>query len=381
MKEKVAIIDALGAHGSSHHFYLFGQLKGLKRNGVDVRLYTNSKTEDPRIDGVGFYQSFGNLFSSEIKVVRGLKYILGSVVSALHARFNGVGVFHFHVFHINLLMLFNIIFVKLMLGKAVLTIHDVTSFTSMRYSSILRKLSYKLSNLILTHNKFSKEEIIKIAPFVKDNIFIVHHGNYTPFINIRKDRIQSRVHLNLPKDKTILLFFGMIKKEKGLEILLHSFRQIVDTNPNVFLLIAGKPWKNNFGNYQKIINKHNLAKNIILHIKFIPNEDVEYYYCASDLVVLPYKKIYQSGVLMMALSYGKPVLASDLAPLKEVIIDNETGFLFKSGDVNDLVKKVNIIFSDKENIERVRKNGNKLINKKFSWDMIGRLIKKAYQTL
>ena len=113
MKEKVAIIDSLGAHGSSHHFYLFGQLKGLQRNGVDVRLYTNSETEDPRIDGVGFYQSFGNLFSSEVKVVRGLKYILGSVVSALHARFNGVGVFHFHTFHINLLMLFNIIFVKL----------------------------------------------------------------------------------------------------------------------------------------------------------------------------------------------------------------------------------------------------------------------------
>ena len=73
-----------------------------------------------------------------------------------------------------------------------------------------------------------------------------------------------------------------------------SFKKVVDINPDTILLIAGKPWENNFAFYQQIIDKNNLSANIISHIKFIPHEHVEHYYCASDLVVLPYKKIYQS---------------------------------------------------------------------------------------
>ena len=84
---------------------------------------------------------------------------------------------------------------------------------------------------------------------------------------------------------------------------------------------------------------------------------------------------------MMTLSHGRPALASDLPPLKEVLIDNKNGFLFKSEDVNDLAEKLAIILSDKENLERVRKNGSTLITSKFGWDEIGRLTKTAYQTL
>ena len=84
---------------------------------------------------------------------------------------------------------------------------------------------------------------------------------------------------------------------------------------------------------------------------------------------------------MMTLSYERPALVSDLPALKEVVTDNENGFLFKSEDVDDLAKKLKIILSDKENLERVRKNGSILMDTKFSWDEIGRLTKKAYQTL
>ncbi|MBT3571583.1 MAG: glycosyltransferase, partial [Flavobacteriales bacterium] len=128
-------------------------------------------------------------------------------------------------------------------------------------------------------------------------------------------------------------------------------------------------------------DRNNLSKHIILHTKFIPHEDVEHYYCASDLVVLPYKKIYQSGVLMMTLSYERPALVSDLPPLIEVITDNENGFLFASEDEEDLTDKIIKIISDKENLEKVRLKGIETVNTKYGWDEIGRLTKKAYQTL
>jgi len=381
MNRKTAIIDPLGAHGSSHHFYLFGQLDSLRNHEIDIRIYTNSKTEDPHINGVKFYQTFGDLFSSKFIIVSGIKYILGSVRSVFHAILSGVKVFHFHIFYTNILVLFNLLLVKLLFGKVVLTIHDVASFAKDNKSTLISNLVYKLTDLILTHNQFSKDEIIKIDSLLNERIHIVPHGNYTPFINIQQDKKKSREYLDLPTEKTILLFFGMIKKVKGLDILLQSFKKVVDINPDTILLIAGKPWENDFAFYQQIIDKNNLSANIISHIKFIPHEHVEHYYCASDLVVLPYKKIYQSGVLMMTLSYERPVLVSDLPPLKELVIDNENGFFFKSEDVNDLAEKLNQILSDKDNLERVRKNGKILINKKFSWDAIGKLTKEAYQTL
>ena len=132
---------------------------------------------------------------------------------------------------------------------------------------------------------------------------------------------------------------------------------------------------------QKIIDENNLSENVILHTKFIDYEDVEHYYCSSDLVVLPYKKIYQSGVLMMTLSYERPALVSDLPPLIEVITDNENGFLFASENEEDLTDKVIKIISDKENLEKVRLKGIETVNTKYCWDEIGRLTKKAYQTL
>ena len=381
MKRKIAIIDPLGAHGSSHHFYLFGQARGLINNGCVISLYTNNVTANPHLPGVSFFSFYNNIFKSKSKFISGIKWVAGSVLSIFHARFLGASIFHFHIFYTNVLVLFSLLIVKLLFGKVVLTIHDVSSFANSSDSSLIRNIIYKLTDLILTHNEFSKLEIAKISPNLSSCIYIVPHGNYIPFIHVQDDKQMSRNYLKIPNDKMVLLFFGMIKKVKGLDVLLLALKDVIKEHPDILLLIAGKPWQNDFSNYQRIIDENNLSENIILHTKFIAHEDVEYYYSAADLVVLPYKKIYQSGVLMMTLSYERPALVSDLPALKEVITDNENGFLFHSEDVDDLASRLNQILSDKDNFEKVRINGSTLINTRFGWDEIGRLTKEAYQTL
>ena len=381
IKRKVAIIDPLGAHGSSFHYYTFGQCKGLLNANVQVTLYSNDKTPDPKYVGLKFFAYYKNIFTSKYKLVSGLRWIAGTMKSVLHAKLHGISVFHFHLFYTNILILFSLLLVKFLFGKVVLTIHDVESFADSKDRSFISDMIYKLTDLIFTHNQFSKEEIIRVSKFSEEDIYIVPHGNYIPFIKVQTDKIASRKLLDLPNGKTILLFFGLIKKVKGLEVLIHALKEVVRKNPDIVLLIAGKPWENNFVTYQKIITENNLQENIILHTKFISQEDVEHYYCASDLVVLPYKKIYQSGVLMMALSYERPVLVSDLPPLVEVITDNENGFLFKSEDIADLSNKLNHILNNKKKLEEERLKGNILIKTRFDWDEIGRLTKTAYQNL
>ena len=381
MKKKIAIIDTLGAHGSSFHFYSFGQCIGLINANIDVSLYTNNKTMNPNIKGLRFYSFYKDLFIAKSIFINGIRWIIGSIRSILHAKFYGVSIFHFHIFYSNILILFNIILVKLVLGKVVITIHDVDSFSGSDSSYFLKKNIYKIADLILTHNQFSKSEIVNSFPYLESKIRIVPHGNYTPFINLGYKLVHSRDFLRLPQNKKILLFFGLIKEVKGLELLLKAFKLLLEKQSDVCLLIAGKAWKNDFSVYQNIIDKCQLSENCIIHNHFIAHDDVPYYFSASDLVILPYKKIYQSGVLLMAMSYEKPVLVSDLPPLTEVVIDNENGFVFTTNNIQSLANKLFFAISDKNNLERVRQNGAKLVKSKYNWSAIGRLTKKAYDTI
>ena len=381
MNRKVAIIDPLGAHGSSHHFYLFGQALGLLKNDVDVSLYTNNETASPEINGLKFFTFYKEIFKSKSKIISGIKWIIGTIFSVFHARFSGISIFHFHIFYTNVLVFFNLLVVKILFGKVVLTVHDVSSFSNSSNSSIIGNFIYILTDRIITHNEFSKSEIINVNTNLSSCISIIPHGNYTPFINIQYDKEKSKEQLVIPNNRRILLFFGMIKKVKGLEVLLSALKGVIKQNPDVLLVIAGKPWENDFSVYQKIIDENNLSEYILLHTKFIPQEDVEHYYCASDLVILPYKKIYQSGVLMMTLSFERPALVSDLPPFKEIILDNENGFIFKSEDVNDLTLKLISILSNKELIEKVRNKGSELIKTKYDWVEIGKQTNQVYQSL
>jgi len=381
MNRKVAIIDTLGAHGGSFHFYAFGQAIGLMSNGYNVSLYTNNETANPKISGVKFFAFYKNIFKSNFRIISGVRWIIGTVFSVFHARFSGISIFHFHIFYTNLLVLFNLLLVKILFGKVVLTVHDVSSFSNSTTSSIICKLVYKLVDRIITHNQFSKSELINVNANLSSYISIIPHGNYIPFINIQFNKEKSRKQLAIPNNRRVLLFFGMIKKVKGLEVLLSALKGVVKKNPDVLLVIAGKPWENDFSAYQKIIDENNLSDYILLRTKFIKQEDVEHYYCASDLVILPYKKIYQSGVLMMTLSFERPALVSDLPPLTEIISDNENGFLFKAENVSDLTNKLNTILIDEVLMEKVRIKGVELIKKNYDWVDIGSQTVQAYQSL
>jgi len=381
MKEKVAIIDSLGAHGSSHHFYLYGQSRGLAENNVDVTLYTNNVTQNPNYEGVSFFTFYKNIFSSKTRIISGIKYILGSIFSLLHAKFSGVKICHFHLFHVNILVFFDFILTKILGMKVVYTIHDIVSFENKKSNNRWSNWIYMKSDKILTHNSFSKRIFDNYYTAPKYGVDIIPHGNYIPFLNIQKDKNKSRDRLSIPKNRTVLLFFGIIKKVKGLEVLLESLNKVVDKNPNLLLVIAGRTWQNDFSYYQKIIDKHSLSDYCLIHNKFIPHDEVKHYYAASDLVVLPYKRIYQSGVLMMSLSYEKAVLVSDLEPLTDLIKDNDTGFVFKSGDDYSLSSKLNNILSDKDNLEHIRKRGLELMKKKYDWFEIGKQTKKSYQSI
>ncbi len=377
---KVAIIDPLGGHGSSHHFYLYGQADGLVENKISVSLYTNNKTNFKLPIKFKKYHFYQNIFDGNSRIISGIRWIIGSLFSIFHARLNNIKIFHFHIFYMNILVLFNILLTKILFGKIVLTIHDVDSFAR-KNPSFIENFIYKVTNIIVTHNEFSKSEILKREAYLKNIVHVIPHGNYLPFITTINNKQRSRLRLGIKNNHKVLLFFGMIKKNKGLDDLLEAFNILLKDYPNTILLITGRAWKNDFTLYEDIIKKYEIKKNCILNIRFIEDEEVRYFYDACDLVVLPYKTIYQSGVLMMALSYKKAVIAPDLPPIKEIITDGVDGYLFKNNSYIDLAKKLKTIFSEDKMIEKVANNGYDLMKVNYNWKNIGLQTKKCYDKI
>ena len=180
-------------------------------------------------------------------------------------------------------------------------------------------------------------------------------------------------------DEKIVLFFGQIKKVKGVGVLLNAFAQIKDENPNVLLVIAGSVWKDDFSQYQEIIDQKGMGKAVRTDIRYIPDEEIKYYYSAADFCVLPYLDVYQSGVVQLSYAYKKPVVATRLGAFKEVVLEGRSGFMCEPGDVDSLREALQKALDSYGRYDEMGQAGYDYIREKFSWTEIAKKIVELYQ--
>ncbi len=136
----------------------------------------------------------------------------------------------------------------------------------------------------------------------------------------------AREKLKIANGDKIILFFGLIRKYKGLDILLEAMSDERVRALNIKLLIAGEFYEDR-KYYDDIIEKHQLQNNIILHAGFVATEDVKYYFSAADLLTLTYRNATQSGVTQVAFHFEKPVLVTDVGGLAEIIPQGKCGYV------------------------------------------------------
>jgi len=153
------------------------------------------------------------------------------------------------------------------------------------------------------------------------------HPLYTSF-GEKLDKSAARKALGLDEHKKIVLFFGLIRKYKGLDMLLDAFNEL-KSNPHINLLIAGEFYEDKQP-YLDLIEKYQIQDRVILHGKFIANEDVKLYFSAADLVALPYRSATQSGVTQVSFHFEVPTLVTNVGGLSEIIPDKIAGYVVNS---------------------------------------------------
>lgn len=138
----------------------------------------------------------------------------------------------------------------------------------------------------------------------------------------------ARETLGIAANTNLLLFFGFIRKYKGLDLLLRAVAAIKAKGllPELKLLVAGEYYEDE-KTYQQLIDELGIRDRVILHSHFISDQEVKNYFCAADLVVQPYRNATQSGVTPLAYHFEKPMLVTNVGALAAYVIDGSTGIV------------------------------------------------------
>jgi len=180
-------------------------------------------------------------------------------------------------------------------------------------------------------------------------------------------KTEARAALGLSADRPTLLFFGYVRRYKGLHVLLDALPSVVERMPDARLLVCGEFYDDEKP-YRDQIERLGIAGAVDLHADYIPNEDVGKFFCASDLVVQPYVSATQSGVAQIAYQFERPAIITDVGGLAETVPHEVSGFVVPPENPQVLADSIVRYFDEKWEdrlVEGVRKE-----REKYSWDRV-----------
>lgn len=374
--------------------YALGLAAALKEQGVAQDFIGSDAVDSPELHGTPLV-NFLNLRGDQTleagalqKVIRVMAYYWRLLAYAATARPK--------IFHILWHNKFDFLdrtlvmgFYKLLGKRLIFTAHNVNAGKRDGCDTVWNRISlksqYRLSDQIFVHTEMMKLELQKEFRVPASKVTVIPFGinNTLPNTNLTKSEARARLGLG-PEDKTVL-FFGNIAPYKGLEYLTAAFTKLVGRDRGYRLVIAGRPkgCEDYWAGIRDGMERAGVRDCVVEKIEFIPDEEVEVYFKAADLLVLPYTLIFQSGVLFLGYSYGLPVLVADVGSLKEEIVVGRTGLVCRAKDSEALAQSIETYFGSDlyRELEQRRPEIRAFANERYSWTRVGEITKAVYARL
>jgi glycosyltransferase involved in cell wall biosynthesis len=164
-------------------------------------------------------------------------------------------------------------------------------------------------------------------------------------------------------------------------VLLDAFQMLAEDYP-VRLVVAGYPAKHiDMPEIYKQVEQLGISEQLVFDLRYIPNEEVPALFELADVVVYPYLNSTQSGAIQVSYSFGRPVVASNIGGLPEVVDEGKSGLLAEPGDSHDLAEKIAVMLDNPARRKEMGAYARHLSETRFSWDTIASKILAVYQTL
>lgn len=243
-------------------------------------------------------------------------------------------------------------------GTKIITILDnVIPHEKRFYDDTCNRYFLNRNNGFVVMSETVKKDLLSLQPAAK---YIFHpHPLYSHF-GQKINQSEAKKQLNIPENKKVLLFFGLIRAYKGLDLVIEAFDKLSD---EYFLIIAGEPYQD-FSVYQALIDKNVNKDRILVHAQYVSDRQVPIFFSAADVNLLPYKSATQSGVVSIAYQFDLPVIVTDVGSLAEMVTPYQAGIVINAPESSLLTDAIQTYFHDKlkanfeNNIHHFKKNYN-----------------------
>lgn len=372
---KILMVDQIA---KVNYKYSYSLAEAIRSEGNEVVLAVDQKKEPEHFSG-----HIWNLFNTDEKDIGKIQK-LKNYITSYKAILNEIKKNKYDVIHTQWMIFSPVDYyylqkIKKTGIKLIVTIHDILPFNRKFYDYRYHKKVYTLAERIIVQADNNIQRFDELFPELAGKETMIPHGHFLEYAEPVKQK-EAREHLGIADDKLVFLFFGQIKKVKGVGVLLEAFAKICKKQPNLLLIIAGSVWKDDFSQYQEIIDRENIAQYVQTNIRYIPDEEIKYYYSAADCCVLPYLDVYQSGVIQLCYAYKKPVVATRIGAFREVVVDNKTGFMCEPDNAEDLASAMTIAAENKDKFDQMGQAGYDYIAEKYSWTKIAQQVREIYGT-
>jgi len=372
--------------------YAFGLAMALVSKGVGVDVIGSDDIDSPGLHvtpNLRFLNFRGNqhkstnvaekLWELAIYYARLMRYAARSKPRILHILWNN----KIELYDRTMLM----VYYKVCGKRIAFTAHNVNQARRDAKDSLLNRITlriqYQLCDHIFVHTKKMKDELCQDFAVAEKAVTVIRHPINDAFPDTDLTPPEAKRQLGLKENEKAVLFFGRIRPYKGIEHLLAAFQLLAANNSNYRLVIAGEPKKGSEEyrrQIEQMVKTEFTPGQIIMKLQFIPDEEMEVYLKAADVLVLPYKEIFQSGVLFLAYSFGLPVVATDVGSFREEIVEGMTGFLCQPGDPAELAKAIETYFASDlyRNLKVRRQELKDYADANHSWNAVADLTRNAY---
>lgn len=250
----------------------------------------------------------------------------------------------------------------------VLTIHDVVRHPGEEHGFLknVTRMLRQSAGKIIVHGKYLKESLQRNYPELAASAHVIPHGVLSTYKKWDNEAVAE--------EKKTILFFGRLSMYKGLDILLEAHRLLLRSMPQTRLVIAGN------GEILPIDAVEDAQRLYLeIHRRFIPNNEVHYFFRRAAVVVLPYTEASQSGVVPIAYSFGKPVVVTDVGSIPEVVKDGVHGFIVPPNDPNALAEALIKILGDDGLRKAMGRSAQEMAETELSWDAIAKRTVEVYE--
>lgn len=267
---------------------------------------------------------------------------------------------------------------RVFLSRLVFTAHNALPHEQRWWHRPVYRWWYRTVDRIHVLSRYAKEQIKEFARIDDAKVVVIPHGNYASLVDrTRHVDLATGLNIDLPVGNVVAVLFGLIREYKGVDLLINAVRRLPESMPVTFVVTGGgRP--DLMERYQQDAAAYGLTDRIRFISHFYSDDELAALMQRSDLTVFPYRHIYQSGALMLAMSFGCAIIASDLDGFKEYVDDGIHAILCDTTDPEVFAAELTTLIEDRARRARLGAAAKARAINEFDWNHIARALLTLY---